>query len=72
MTNMQKEIRGLLECFCRDTTNGYPQEQELSIKTVKKYKKYFVATSKKDRIFFNIIICNLFPLYKWLYKIFKK
>ncbi len=64
-----KAHMALLSNLCKTSEKKYKQREMASLTYVRKNKKYFVPSSRLDRRWFFIIVCNLYWLYKMLHKI---
>ena len=59
----------MLQCLLNTNDKRYKKDIKSCIHAVKQYKKYFIPTYPGDKKRFNIIIYNLYGLYKWLYRL---
>ena len=59
----------MLQCFLNTKEKRYKKNIKECIRTVKKYKKYFIPTYPGDSKRFKIVTYNLYGIYKWLYRL---
>lgn len=59
----------MLQCFLNTKEKRYKKNIKECIRTVKKYKKYFIPTYPGDSKRFKIVTYNLYGVYKWLYQL---
>lgn len=62
----------LLQNLCKTYDNKYKNQERQCIKSVIKYKKYFISATKADDRWFKIITLHLYYLYKIYFYLKKK
>lgn len=59
----------MLQCLLNTSDKRYKKDIKNCIREVKKYKKYFIPMYHGDEKRFKIIVCDLYGVFKFLYRI---
>ena len=67
-----KSRMAVLNYLIRDKDNIWEKEAKEFILYIKKNKRYYIPTSNREKLFFGLIIINLYFLYKKIYTLLRQ
>ena len=59
----------MLQCLLNTNDKKYKNDVKTCIREVKKYKRYFIPSYLGDKKRFNIVVYNLYGVFKVLYRV---